>query len=142
MTTTTMTTTRSRTPVLGAFLALLAAGVLTQAALAGMFLSVSPGIQFVHMLVGSALPWIAIVPTVIAWVRAGQRAIPASFAVLVTLLTLGFWVQDALGHMGFPVTIAVHVPLGVVLFAGSTALAIAAFRGVARRPVERGAEVR
>ena len=37
MTTTTTKTTRSRTPVLGAFLAVLAAGVLTQAALAGLF---------------------------------------------------------------------------------------------------------
>ena len=129
MTTPTTTTTHSRSPVLGAFLAVLAAGVLTQAALAGLFLSLNPSVQFVHMLVGSALPWIAIIPTVIAWVRVGQRAIPASFGVLVTLLTLGFWAQDALGHMAFPATIAVHVPLGVVLFGAATALAIAAFRG-------------
>jgi hypothetical protein len=135
MTTPTTTTTHSRSPVLGAFLAVLAAGVLTQAALAGLFLSLNPSVQFVHMLVGSALPWIAIIPTVIAWVRVGQRAIPASFGVLVTLLTLGFWAQDALGHMAFPATIAVHVPLGVVLFGASTALAIAAFRG--GRPNER-----
>src|SRR5690606_17535260 len=119
-TTPTTTTTHSRSPVLGAFLAVLAAGVLTQAALAGLFLSLNPSVQFVHMLVGSALPWIAIIPTVIAWVRVGQRAIPASFGVLVTLLTLGFWAQDALGHMAFPATIAVHVPLGVVLFGAST----------------------
>jgi hypothetical protein len=135
MTTPTTTTTHSRSPVLGAFLAVLAAGVLTQAALAGLFLSLNPSVQFVHMLVGSALPWIAIIPTVIAWVRVGQRAIPASFGVLVTLLTLGFWAQDALGHMAFPATIAVHVPLGVVLFGAATALAIAAFRG--GRPNER-----
>jgi len=129
MTTTTTARTRSRTPVLGAFLAVLAAGVLTQAALAGLFLSLNPSVQFVHLLVGSALPWIAIIPTVIAWVRVGQRAIPVSFGVFVTLVTVGLWVQDALGHMGFPATIAVHVPLGVVLFGASTALAIAAFRG-------------
>lgn len=117
-----------RTPVLTGFLVAIAAAVLVQAVLAGQFISGSADVQFLHLIVGSALPWLAIVPVVIGWVRAAQRVIPKTFAVLVTVLTAAIWVQDALGHIGLPVTTAVHIPLGVAIFALSVGLVIASFR--------------
>lgn len=117
-----------RTPVLTGFLVAIAAAVLVQAVLAGQFISGSADVQFLHLIVGSALPWLAIVPVVIGWVRAAQRVIPKTFAVLVTVLTAAIWVQDALGHIGLPVTTAAHIPLGVAIFALSVGLVIASFR--------------
>lgn len=117
-----------RTPVLTGFLVAIAAAVLSQAVLAGQFISGSADVRTLHLIVGSALPWLALVPAVIAWVRAAQRVIPKSFAVLVTVLTVAIWVQDALGHIGFPATTAVHIPLGVAIFALSVALVIVSFR--------------
>lgn len=117
-----------RTPVLTGFLVAIAAAVLSQAVLAGQFISGSADVRFLHLIVGSALPWLALVPAVIAWVRAAQRVIPKGFAVLVTVLTVAIWVQDALGHIGFPATTAVHIPLGVAIFALSVTLVIVSFR--------------
>lgn len=105
-----------------------ALAVLTQAVLAGQFISGSADVRLLHLIVGSALPWVALVPAVIAWVRAAQRVIPKAFAVLVTVLTVLIWVQDALGHVGFPATTAVHIPLGVAIFALAVGLVVACFR--------------
>ena len=122
-----------RTPVLTGLLVAIAAAVLSQAVFAGQFISGSADVRLLHLIVGSALPWLALVPAVLAWVRAAQRVIPKSFAVLVTVLTVAIWVQDALGHIGFPVTTAVHIPFGVAIFALSVGLVIVSFR----RPVAR-----
>ena len=125
---------RVRTPVLSALLVIVALGVFTQAILAGVFISETTPIKFVHLVVGSVLPVFAIVPAVVAWVRAAQGAVTKGFAGLTTLLVVALWVQEALGHVSFPVTTAVHVPLGVLLFAGSTALAVLSIcRGRAER---------
>ncbi|MGH8952027.1 MAG: hypothetical protein ACRDX9_11435, partial [Acidimicrobiia bacterium] len=42
------------------------------------------------------------------------------------LLPVALWVQEALGHMPFAVSTAVHVPLGVAIFGSSVVLALAA----------------
>ena len=54
-----------RTPVLTGFLVAIAAAVLSQAVLAGQFISGSADVRFLHLIVGSALPWLALVPAVI-----------------------------------------------------------------------------
>lgn len=102
--------------LLGGSLYLIAAGILTQALLAGFFLSGTPEARMTHLIVGAILPYLAIVPTVSAWRRANAGLVPRYVAVGSTALLVGLWVQEALGHMPFPVTTVVHVPLGVLLF--------------------------
>lgn len=93
-----------------------AGGILTQALLAGMFLSGTGGARMVHVIVGWLLPYFAIVPVVSAWRAARRGLVPRSVAVGTTALLIGLWIQESLGHMPFPVTTAVHVPFGVLLF--------------------------
>lgn len=114
--------------MLAGALLVIAAGILVQASLAGLFVSDVAEVKRVHLWVGLALPIAAIVPTVIAWVHVARRRVSAGFAGLVTALLVGLWVQDALGHMPFDVSTAVHVPLGVLLFGLSAALGIRALR--------------
>jgi len=44
------------------------------------------------------------------------------------------WVQEALGHMPWPVTTVIHVPLGVLLFALALGLTFAAWGKEAPAP--------
>ena len=46
-----------------------------------------------------------------------------------TALVVGLWVQEALGHMPFPVATVIHVPLGV-LFALPLVLVVVARRSL------------
>lgn len=121
------------TPVLTVSLLVIAAAIFTQAVLAGLFISNSADAERIHLMVGSALPWLAIIPAVAAWIAVGRRRIRPAFGVAATVLLVGVWVQDVLGHIGIPQTIAVHVPLGVSLFALSGILALFAVTGRARR---------
>lgn len=125
---TTFSQARVRTPVLAALLLVLAAGVLVQASLAGLFVSDVADVERIHLYIGVALPVIAIVPTAIAWVGVAKRRVSSGFAAVVTALLVGLWVQEALGHMPFDVSTAVHVPLGVLLFGTAAALGIHALR--------------
>lgn len=118
----------TRSWLLAASLALITAGVLLQALLAGLFLSGTSEARMTHLIVGAILPYLGIVPAVAAWVLAGRGAVTRRYAAVATLLLIALWTQEALGHMPFPVTTAIHVPLGVVLFAVSAQLAVLAAR--------------
>lgn len=105
---------RSRT--LSDALFVIAAGVAAQAALAGMFLSGTGAARTIHLWIGSLLPYFGIWPACAAWGQAKDGTISRRWAWAITATAAGLWVQDALGHMPFPVTTAIHVPLGVLLF--------------------------
>lgn len=94
-------------------------GVLAQAIFAGLFISGAGSTRLPHLIVGSALPWFAIVPAAVAF-TVRHRLAPWVVTGAI-LLPVGLWVQSALGHMPFAVTTAIHVPFGVALF-GSTLL--------------------
>lgn len=94
----------------------LASLVLIQAVTAGGFISGGLDTHYLHTVGGSALPLIATVITVAAWVAAGRGTWERRSAVLSTIATVLIWVETGLGHMPMPVTTAVHVPLGVALF--------------------------
>jgi hypothetical protein len=111
--------------LLGVSLYLIAAGILTQATLAGLFISGTAGARMTHVVVGAVLPYLAIVPVVSAWRRVTLGTVPRYVALWSTLLLIGLCAQEALGHMPFPVTTVIHVPLGVALFALSLLLAMA-----------------
>lgn len=117
-----------RRGLLSISLFLIAAGILLQALLAGFFISGTSGARLLHLIVAAILPYLAIVPTVSAWRKSGRGMVTRNFAVGVTLLMVGLWVQEALGHMPFPVTTVIHVPLGVLLFAFSYYLGLSAHR--------------
>lgn len=106
------------------------AGVLLQAALAGLFLSGEETLR-AHTVVGWVLPWYAIIPAVLA-VRRRSR-LPTPVWVGTAVLPVALWVQEVLGHVPWESSTAVHVPLGVLLFGGSllltAATATAARRG-------------
>lgn len=114
--------------LLSTSLFLAAAGVLAQALTAGLFLSGTGDARLTHVIVAAILPYVAIVPAVSAWRRSRGKVVTRGFAVAATVLMVGLWVQEALGHMPFPVSTAIHVPLGVLLFALPLHLAVSARR--------------
>lgn len=95
----------------------IAGGVLAQALLAGLFLSGVGDARLVHAIVGAVVPYVAIVPVVSAWRGSRDGCVTRGVATGATVLLIGLWVQEALGHMPLPITTAIHVPLGVLLFA-------------------------
>lgn len=101
-------------------------GILLQAILAGMFISATAETRLLHLIVGSLLPWLAIAPATVALIN--RRRLSPSIVTGSVLLPVGLWVQEALGHMPFAVSTAVHVPVGGMLFAGSLMLALASRR--------------
>lgn len=103
-----------------------AALILTQAILAGLFISAAAPARTAHLVVGSLLPWLAIAPAVVALIE--RRRLSPPLVTGAVLLPVGLWVQEVLGHMPFAVTTAIHVPLGVALFATSVVLALASGR--------------
>ena len=130
---------RPPTATLAVLLWMIAAGVLVQAALAGLFLSGVANARLAHTIVGWLLPFAALVPAVLAGIKRSAGQVSRPVAIWTGLLPVGLWVQEMLGHVPAPVTTAIHVPLGVTLFGGSIALAIAARRPVtpALRPTSR-----
>ena len=123
---------RRGTPVLTVSLLVIVAAILTQAVLAGLFISSSADAEFIHLIVGSLLPIFAIVAVVAAWISVGRRRVRPAFGVATTVLLVALWVQEALGHVGIPQTTAVHVPLGVSLLAMASILALLAITGRTR----------
>jgi hypothetical protein len=127
---------RETSPALTLLLWMVASAILAQAVLAGLFISATAPVLMAHAIVGSLLSWFAIAPAAVAIVRRedlDRRVVTGSI-----LLPVGLWVQSTLGHMPFAVGTAIHVPLGVGLFAGSVILAIASARSgdrSSRRPV-------
>lgn len=129
MTTTTEAPVRTKGRLLSTSLFIVSAAVLAQASFAGMFISGTAGwAREFHLWTGSVLPYFALVPAFSAWARARSGQVSGRIAALITTLTAAIWVQDVLGHMPFPVSTAVHVPLGVALFAGSLLLGVVARR--------------
>lgn len=102
--------------------------VLVQAMLAGAFISGVANLRMAHVWVALVLPWYAIVPAVAAGARRRAGTLSGRVAVACYVLPVVLWVQEALGHMPFPVSTAIHVPLGVGLFGGSIVLALQAGR--------------
>ena len=106
-------------------LGVVSAGVLLQAALAGLFLS-GEETRTAHTVVGWLLPWGALVPAILAVRRRSE--LPAPVWVGSAVLPVALWVQEVLGHVPWTGSTAVHVPLGVLLFGGSLVLTGAALR--------------
>lgn len=92
-----------------------AAAVIVQAGLAGLFLSGVAGARLVHTIVGWLLPWAAVAVAVVVAVAHRRGACPPRLARAVYPLPVLLWIQEVLGHVPAPVTTAIHVPLGVAL---------------------------
>lgn len=116
--------------------------VLTQAVLAGQFVSGVSNAMPAHGAVGGLLELAAMVLLVIAIAHrvAGERSRVA--LVGSVSLALALIVQGSLGWAPGAIPTAVHVPLGVCIFAGSLVLSIAMTRrgGTAPRRAVAAAE--
>lgn len=116
-----MTTTRR---ILVALAWLVPAGVLTQAALAGQALFVSPSLFTLHGGVGHGVLAVAAVTAALSWTTGRSRLA----AVLASLAVLGLVGQTGLGYVGHrtgaALASAVHVPLGVALVGLTVATAV------------------
>lgn len=107
---------------------LLTAGVLTQATLAGLFLSGQHHARLAHLIVGWLLPYVGIAVAVVAGICQARGTCASRHAIAVYPLPVLLWVQEMLGHLPLPSSTAVHVPLGVVLTVYPAVLAV----GIAR----------
>lgn len=125
--------TRRRSRVLAGLCYAVAAGVLTQAMLAGLFLSGVQDARTVHLVVGWLLPYFALAVPVAAFVQ--RRRIHTSRNVVIgaAALPVALWIQEVLGAVPAPATTAIHVPLGVALFAYALLLGLASARDVTRK---------
>lgn len=129
---------RSPNPLLTALLWVVVGGVLIQAALAGSFIGGLANLRLAHTVVGWLLPFVAIAPAVAALVHRGTQPLPKQVTVGAVALPVVLWIQEMLGHMPGAATTAIHVPLGVLLFGGSLALALASRRPTAPSPPPHG----
>jgi hypothetical protein len=93
---------RSSSSTLTILLWIVAASILTQAMLAGLFISATAPVLLAHTIVGSLLPWFAIAPAVVAFRR--RRILDQRVATGSILLPVGLWLQETLGHMPFAVS--------------------------------------
>lgn len=100
--------------------------VLVQAALAGGFLS-GEDTRTAHTVLGSLLPWYALVPALLAVRR--RSWLPAGVCAGAVVLPVLLWVQMVLGHVPWSGGTALHVPLGVLLFGGSLLLTTTVAKG-------------
>jgi hypothetical protein len=107
----------------------IAAGVLAQAVLAGLFLSGAGGARVPHIVVGWLLPYVAVVPAILGIVLRSGSELSLTTTIAAAVLPVVLFVQEVLGHLPAAATTAIHVPLGVVLFGWSLLLTIAAVRG-------------
>lgn len=109
-------------PALTALLALLSLAIVVQAALAGAFIGGAADTRFAHMVIGSLLPFFALVPAIVALAVGGRGQLRGSVRIGAAAFPVLLWVQEVLGHLPGASPTAVHVPLGVLLFGGSLAL--------------------
>jgi hypothetical protein len=107
---------------------LITLAVLTQAVLAGQFIGGVSNAIPVHGAVGGVLELAALVLLVVAIAHraAGERSRVALIGSVS--LALALTVQAGLGWAPGAIPTAVHVPLGVCIFAGSLVLSIALTR--------------
>jgi hypothetical protein len=114
--------------------AVITAGVLTQAVLAGQFVSGASDALPAHGAVGAVLELAALVLLLTAVVHRllGERSRAALIGSVS--LALALTLQAGLGWAPGEIPTAVHVPLGVCIFAGSVLLSLAMTRlGASRR---------
>ncbi len=119
-------TARAFRAVLGLFTAL----VLTQAALAGQFISGGVAARPVHRIIGGdVLPWLATVQMVVAVLMWRPGRGPWWPALVSLVLQVVIVVQLSLGFDG---RIDLHLPVGVAIF-GVTVGLLAASRGLTKK---------
>jgi hypothetical protein len=102
-----------------------AVGILLQAVSAGQFISGLSNAVGVHAIVGSLLEAIGFVLVVAAVADRRTRRHCRGRWLAALLLGVALLIQASLGHAPGAVPTAMHVPLGVALFAWATVLAIA-----------------
>jgi hypothetical protein len=107
---------------------LITLGVLTQAVLAGQFISGASNAIPAHRAVAGVLELAALLllPVAIGHRVAGERSRPVLAGSVVLAMALS--VQAALGWAPGAIPTAVHVPLGVSIFAGALSLLLALVR--------------
>lgn len=101
---------------------LITLGVLTQAVLAGQFISGTSDQLGTHIAVAGLLELAALVVLVVAVVHrlVGERSRLALWGSIALALTIE--IQAVLGYLPGTVPTSIHVPLGVCTFAGAVAL--------------------
>lgn len=120
---------RRRSKALAVLCYVVAAGVLTQAILAGLFISgVQPYARTVHLIVGWLLPYFALAVAVVGLVQRRRGHISRKTALSTAALPVVLWVQEVLGAVPAAVTTVIHVPLGVGLFTYAIVLGLASSR--------------
>ncbi|MEJ3655202.1 hypothetical protein WEH80_19735 [Actinomycetes bacterium KLBMP 9759] len=92
-----------------------ALGVLAQALLAGQILAGTAGADAAHGLGGLVVVLISLAQLVIAVIAWRRGSVPARAAAISTGLFVAIVVQLFVGGSGL---LAVHIPLGVLLFGG------------------------
>lgn len=105
---------------------IIVAAILTQATLAGLFLSGVGGARFTHLMVGWLLPFVAIAVAVAAGIAHTRRSCRPGIAIATYPLPVLLWVQEVLGHVPAAASTAIHVPFGVGLAVYTTTLALLA----------------
>lgn len=106
----------------------IAIGILLQAVTAGQFLSGLSNVVGVHSAVGTLLELVGFVLVIVAAVDRRTRRNCREGWLAALLLGIAVMVQAGLGHAPGTVPTAIHVPVGVTLFAWATVLAIALAR--------------
>jgi hypothetical protein len=124
--------TRRRSNVLAGLCYAVAAGVLTQAVLAGLFLSGVHGARMVHLVVGWLLPYFALVVAAVGLVQRRRGHATRNVAAAAAVLPVALWIQEVLGALPAPITTAIHVPFGVTLFAYAILLGLASSRAAGK----------
>ena len=87
--------TRKSSPALTWLLWMVASAILTQALLAGLFISATGPVLMAHAIIGSLLSWFAIAPAAVA--IAQRRQLDPRLVSGSILLAVGLWVQSTPG---------------------------------------------
>lgn len=106
-------------PLLAGLVWLITAGIAVQAVLAGQFVSGLRDLRGAHAGVANALDvasWLLILVALLA------REAPGAYRLGALLLGVAVHVQAILGYAPGAVPTALHVPFGVLLFAGAASL--------------------
>jgi hypothetical protein len=122
--------TRRHSKALAGLCYAVAAGIFTQAVLAGLFLSGVQGARMVHLIVGWLLPYFALAVAAVGLVQRRRGTTSRNVAIGAAALPVALWIQEVLGALPAPATTAIHVPLGVALFGYSILLGLASTRRV------------
>lgn len=111
----------------------IAVGILLQAVTAGQFISGLANVVGVHSAVGTVLELVGFALVIVAASDQRTRRNCRARWLAVLLLGIAVIVQASLGHAPGAVPTAIHVPVGVALFAWATVLAFALTRPASSR---------